>query len=92
LITANVEVQELVLGCLKKYQLPWLNPYLTEVKQLIGYHLKPSVFKQFSLLNIDKEHKSEFIPFLIKVLIPSVKPKKQTKRLSMKEKLAEHKK
>jgi hypothetical protein len=92
LITTNVEVQELVLSCLKKYQLPWLNPYLTEVKHLVGYHLKPSVFKQFSLSNVEKEHKDEFIPFLIRVLVPSVKPKKPTKRLSLKEKLAEHKK
>eukprot|EP01080_Neovahlkampfia_damariscottae_P008714 gene8714-660_t len=92
IITTNVEVQELVLSCINKYKLPWLQPYLADVKQIVGYHYKPSILKTFSLKNIDKEHRNEFVPFIIKILTPSVKPKKPTKKLSEKAKVSEFKK
>lgn len=87
IITSNVEIQGLVLGILSKFNLPWLTPYYDSLKLLLSYQTKPSVFRKFPIVSIQKDHKKDLCPFIINLLTPTMKPQKSSKKSSLKEKI-----
>jgi U3 small nucleolar RNA-associated protein 20 len=70
--TSTLNIQNLAIDCMAAFRLPWLQPYVDNLHELVNVRHNTKYLNSLPLEQIEPRHRSQLIPVIIQILEPSL--------------------